>query len=282
MRDADFEKAVWAIPCVETAWIPAFGENDTRVCVAVIVVCLSFAVIVVCRASLSFAVILEPCSGIQVFSGNDGTGFPPAGENDSGGGGGSFPPPHGFPPAGENDTHACVLLSLSLSCVCFLLPSLSCVSFFRRHCRYRVCLSFAVILEPCSGIQVFSGKQRGGWKTGDEKACQTTVVWAGAPGGSRTPNPQIRSLMLYPLSYGRTPRSSSPIWAALSTGAGRAGNHHTITPNGPASCGGETASRLAGLNTTPVWEDPLLTCSRPGKFSPGVGENRERDPVPRT
>ncbi len=33
MRDADFEKAVWAIPCVETAWIPAFGENDTRVCV---------------------------------------------------------------------------------------------------------------------------------------------------------------------------------------------------------------------------------------------------------
>ena len=25
----------------------------------------------------------------------------------------------------------------------------------------------------------------------------------GTPGGTRTPNPQIRSLMLYPLSYGR-------------------------------------------------------------------------------
>src|SRR3989441_8286041 len=27
---------------------------------------------------------------------------------------------------------------------------------------------------------------------------------AGAPGGNRTPNPQLRRLVLYPLSYGRT------------------------------------------------------------------------------
>lgn len=39
----------------------------------------------------------------------------------------------------------------------------------------------------------------------------------GAPGGSRTPNPQIRSLMLYPLSYGRVRPSFSPIFNDLST-----------------------------------------------------------------
>ena len=62
-----------------------------------------------CRVCLSFSVILEPCSGIQVSVGNNRTGFPPSarmtegihsygmawiptcGENDGGGGGGSFP-----------------------------------------------------------------------------------------------------------------------------------------------------------------------------------------------
>ena len=39
----------------------------------------------------------------------------------------------------------------------------------------------------------------------------------GAPGGSRTPNPQIRSLMLYPLSYGRIRPSFSLIFDSLST-----------------------------------------------------------------
>jgi hypothetical protein len=34
--------------------------------------------------------------------------------------------------------------------------------------------------------------------------------WSGAPGGSRTPNPQIRSLMLYPLSYGRS--TAAAVW----------------------------------------------------------------------
>ena len=43
------------------------------------------------------------------------------------------------------------------------------------------------------------------------------IEWGGAPGGSRTPNPQIRSLMLYPLSYGRIRPSFSPIFSGLST-----------------------------------------------------------------
>ena len=137
MRDADFEKAVWAIPCVETAWIPAFGENDTRVCVAVIVVC---------RACLSFAVIVVRLFLLPSFSslaresrssaGNDGTGFPPAGENDSGGGGGSFPPPHGFPPAGENDTHVCVAVIVIVVCMFSFAVIVVC----------RVSLSFTVIV----------------------------------------------------------------------------------------------------------------------------------------
>lgn len=29
------------------------------------------------------------------------------------------------------------------------------------------------------------------------------IAWSGTPGEIRTPNPQIRSLMLCPLSYGR-------------------------------------------------------------------------------
>ena len=78
--------------------------------------------------------------------GNNGPGFPPAGENDSGGGRWSFPP------AGENDGRVCVAvivgcasffcrqsrvrLSLpSVSCACLSLPSVSCVSFFCRHSR---------------------------------------------------------------------------------------------------------------------------------------------------
>ena len=259
MRDADFEKAVWAIPCVETAWIPAFGENDTRVCVLPSLSCVarvflspsfsrvfllpSLSCVVRLFLLLSFSSLARESRSSVETTGLDSRLLArmTAGE-------------------GEGHSHrhmdSRLLARMTHTRVCC--RHCHCrVSFFCRHSRVclsfavivvcRASLSFAVILEPCSGIQVFSGKQRGGWKTGDEKACQTTVVWAGAPGGSRTPNPQIRSLMLYPLSYGRTPRSSSPIWAALSTGAGRAGSHHTITPNGAASCGARPCPASRGL-----------------------------------
>lgn len=49
------------------------------------------------------------------------------------------------------------------------------------------------------------------------RAEQTAPFLHGAPGGSRTPNPQIRSLMLYPLSYGRIRVSFSTIFDGLST-----------------------------------------------------------------
>ena len=40
----------------------------------------------------------------------------------------------------------------------------------------------------------------------------TSLDVAGAPGGIRTPDPQFRRLMLYPLSYRRTGRSWSVSW----------------------------------------------------------------------
>jgi hypothetical protein len=41
----------------------------------------------------------------------------------------------------------------------------------------------------------------------------------GAPGGTRTPNPRIRSAMLYPLSYGRMPMPGSMIPVSMFTQA---------------------------------------------------------------
>ena len=46
-------------------------------------------------------------------------------------------------------------------------------------------------------------RKRGSWALGEDRA-RTTYWKSGAPGGIRTPDPLIRSQMLYPLSYGRT------------------------------------------------------------------------------
>ena len=57
--------------------------------------------------------------------------------------------------------------------------------------------------QPSYAQRVRGGSARAGTTKSAGQNCGYVIENYGAPGKTRTPNPQIRSLVLYPLSYGR-------------------------------------------------------------------------------